>query len=310
MDAKRIIIVTAADSNYFDFLVGLLDSLRDDPYARDLAVGVLYVGLTPTEAATIAGRGIELIEAGWDVDFPGREQMPGYYRAMSARPYIPNYFPGHDIYVWLDSDAWVQDGSVLRWFIRGAERGKIACVPELDRGYWTVYKRPKLWTQNHKAFAWSFGLRAGDRYGRNPIVGTGILAMKGDAPHWRLWAEAHKRALNRKRRDKPSVSNFYTFLSEQTALNYMIFADKQPATFLPAYTHWVCGKGELMFDPESNTLVEPHEPHATIGIAHPGGQAMKERVWEIATVDGGTVHTWLTYREFQEFLAGRKAESQ
>jgi len=84
MDAKRIIIVTAADSNYFDFLVGLLDSLRDDPYARDLAVGVLDVGLTPTEAATIAGRGIELIEAGWDVDFPGREQMPGYYRAMSG----------------------------------------------------------------------------------------------------------------------------------------------------------------------------------------------------------------------------------
>jgi len=28
----------------------------------------------------------------------------------------------------------VQDGSVLCWFIRGAERGKIACVPDLDRG--------------------------------------------------------------------------------------------------------------------------------------------------------------------------------
>jgi hypothetical protein len=300
----HVTICTASDSNYFGMLSGLLDSLRDGEHCKDWPVSILDVGLKPEEVETLKARGATVIEAGWDVEFPGRETMPGYYRAMSARPYLPKYFPGHDIYLWIDADAWVQDSSYLNHYVRGAERGKIACVPEMDRGYWTMFRRPKMWAQNQKAFAWGFGLRAGDKLGRNPVVGAGMFAIRGDAPHWKLWADAHRKILNRWRLKKPGINNFYTFLSEQTALNYMIFADKAPSTFLPAYTHWVCGKGDLLFDKERKWLVEPHEPHQIIGVVHPGGAAMKARVWEIETLDGDTVNTQLTYHEFMEFRNG------
>ena len=305
MDGARITLITAADANYFDYLTGLIDSVLAAPVARSYALSILDVGLDAEQVTVLRDRGLAVAKAGWDVEFPGRDSMPEYYKAMTARPYLPRYFPGHDVYLWLDSDAWVQDDSVFPYFVRGALRGQVACVPELDRGYWTQYRRPKLWTQNHKAFAWAYGLRAGDRWGRNPIVGVGIFALSADAPHWAAWADAHRRALTRRRRKPPGLGNFYAFLSEQTAFNYMIFADKLPATFLPAYTHWVCGKGDLLFDEASGRLVEPHEPHQPIGVVHPGGQAMKERTWAIKTVGGRTIHAGLTYSAFQAFLSER-----
>ena len=93
-------------------------------------------------------------------------------------------------------------------------------MPEVDRGYWTIHKRPKLWGQNQKAFVWAFGLRAGYRLGRNAILNVGAFALRRDAPHWELWAEAHRRALNRRRiTGGTNLGNMNFFLSEQTALN-------------------------------------------------------------------------------------------
>jgi len=61
---------------------------------------------------------------------------------MTARPYLPKHFPGHAVYLWIDADAWVQDDTVLDIFVSGARRGMLAVVPEVDRGYWTIHKRP------------------------------------------------------------------------------------------------------------------------------------------------------------------------
>src|ERR1019366_3197819 len=113
--------------------------------------------------------GAILKEPGWDLDFPGRAALPRHYQAMTARPYLPRHFPGYETYLWIDADAWVQDDAVLDLFIATARRGELAIVPEIDRGYWTIHKRPKPWGQNQKAFAWSYGWRAGYRLGRNAI---------------------------------------------------------------------------------------------------------------------------------------------
>lgn len=295
---ETITVVTAADAGYFDLLRGLVLSLEQGPLSSRLPLSILDLGLTPEQAAWLRARGATLTEPGWDVEFPGREQVPSHYRAMSARPYLPRYFPGYEIYLWIDCDAWVQDDTVLAWFIRGARRGKMAVVPELDRGYWTMHKPPKLWGQNQQAFAWSFGLKAGYRLGRNPILNVGAFALRGDAPHWHLWGERHRQSLQRRRRRPPHLdSPFNFFLSEQTALNYVIFADKAPATFLPATCNWFCGKGDPLYDRERGMMVEPHEPHTPLGIIHLAGKGMKERVWTIPTLDGGNVTCRLTFED-------------
>jgi hypothetical protein len=235
------------------------------------------------------------VDPGWDVDFPGRARAPAYYKAMTARPYLPKHFPGYAVYVWIDADAWVQDDSVLEFFVNGARHGQLAIVPELDRGYWTIHKRPKFWGQNQKAFAFAYGMWAGYRLGRNAILNCGAFALAGDAPHWRLWAEAHARALNRRRFGVHGPHQLKFRLTEQTALNYIVFAERAPATFLPAYCNWFCGKGTPAYDAARRRLVEPHQPHQPLGIVHLAGKPMKDRIWDLATLDGGTIRTKLTY---------------
>jgi hypothetical protein len=289
-------VVSAADAGYFDLLRGLVLSLQQGSQSRLLALSILDLGMSPEQKQWLEAGGAVVVDPGWDVDFAQRDRAPAYYKAMTARPYLPKHFPGHDVYLWIDADAWVQDDSVLDIFQSGARRGKLAIVPELDRGYWTIHKRPKSWGQNQKAYAFAYGLAAGYRLGRTAILNSGAFALAGNAPHWRLWSEALARALNRRRIG--GIGGRYSrrfHVMEQTALNYVVYAEHAPATFLPAYCNWFCGKGTPMYDPERRLLVEPHEPHRPIGIVHLAGKRMKERVWQLATPAGDTVSAQLTF---------------
>jgi hypothetical protein len=291
--AEGALICTAADAEYFALLRGLVLSLKASGFARHLPIGVLDLGLTEAQRGWLAGQGARCVEPGWDVDIPW--PVPGHYRAMAARPHLPRYFPGFGTYLWLDGDTWVQDGAVLGDFLRAAGRGLLAIVPELDRGYWTAYKPPKLWGQNQKAFAWSYGLRAGYRLGRNPILNVGAFALRGDAPHWALWAEAHRAAIRRFRLGGRSAANFFFQLSEQTAMNYVCFKLRQPFTLLPATANWFCGKGTPAWCAERRMVVEPHAPHTPLGIVHLAGKGMKDRLWRLPVIQGGEIETLLTW---------------
>ena len=298
---------SAADAAYFELLHGLAASLRAAEGARQLALSILDLGLEAAQRQRLEALGATLVAPGWDLDFPGRARLPEHYKAMAARPYLPQHFPGYEVYLWIDADAWVQDAAALDIFIAAARAGRLAIVPEIDRGYWTIHKRPKIWGQNQRAFAWAYGARAGYRLGRNAILNVGAFALRGDAPHWRLWAAAHARALQRPRLfRKPALANQGFFLSEQTALNHVVYAEGAPATFLPAYCNWFCGKGTPLFDEARGLLVEPQAPHQPLGLVHLAGAGMKERVWRLETLAGGTVETRLTY-EAARALARRGA---
>jgi hypothetical protein len=299
----KVLIVSAADARYFDLLEQLIASCRAGPIGSACAIAILDVGLSPEQRTSLAAAGITCVEPRWETEWPWRDRMPPHYRSLWARPYLPRYFPGFDTYLWIDADAWVQDDTILRYFLRAAGRGKLAIVQELDRGYWTLYKPPKLWGQNQKAFAWGYGWHAGYRYGRYPILNGGVWALAGDAPHWAAWQSALDRALAPYIRRDPPFASMYFQMIEQTAQNYVVFADRLPATFLPAYCNWFCGKGDPMYDPERGLLVEPHEPHRPLGIVHLAGKGVKDRVFTLATPQGGRVETQLG-RGAIEKLAG------
>ena len=52
---------------------------------------------------------------------------------MTARPFLPRYFPDHDVYLWIDADCWVQQWDAIALFLRGAQRRPIAVAPEIHR---------------------------------------------------------------------------------------------------------------------------------------------------------------------------------
>jgi hypothetical protein len=290
-----IIICTAANGAYFNLLHGLIASLRGAA-RRGLRLGILDLGgMSDDQKTILRDYGAILTEPGWDCDFPGRETAPLYYRAMTARPYLPKHFPGYDLYLWIDADAWVQDEDCLVPLLRAAAQNKLAIVSEFDRCYLKPYKRPKLWTQNHETFAASFGLTAGYRLGRTPRLNSGVFALAKDAPHWQLWAAAHQRILNRIGGKQRARKKSFFFIAEQTALNYVVFGDRQDYTILPATFNWLCSDAAPKWDERIGRLVEPHEPHTQLGIIHLAGANVKDRVWDIEDLSGGHVHTLLTY---------------
>jgi hypothetical protein len=276
-----LIVVSAADSGYFALLQDAVASVR--ALNREVAIGVLDLGLTGAERDWLAERAAQVVRPGWDVDFPNRERTRETLKAQVARPFLP--------YFWLDADAWLQDWRTVELYCAAAGRDRLAIVPEIDRAYKRHYKRPKLfgWTLAWKCYREAFGWRVADRLGRNPMVNCGVFALHRDAPHWQAWARIMTGVLQRTR----------FFYVEQIALNYAIFAEHLPANFLPAYCNWMPGDAAPAFDGQRGLFVEPYAPHEPIGIMHLAGAEQKEQVFTLARLEGGTITTGLRYRDTQ-----------
>ena len=49
-------------------------------------------------------------EARWDVDVPKYKILGrNHLKTQVARAFLPNYFPSHKLYIWLDADLWLND---------------------------------------------------------------------------------------------------------------------------------------------------------------------------------------------------------
>jgi hypothetical protein len=295
--ASDLVIVSAADSGYFPLLRDALLSVRAQ--RLDAAIAVFDLGLDADQRAWLEGRASHIVRPDWDFDFPGRERAPEALKAELSRPFLPRYFPGYRMYLWLDADAWLQDWRAVELYCEAAGTDRLAITPEIDRAYKRHYKRPKLFGMNlaWKNYREAFGWRIADRLGRNPMVNGGVLALHAEAPHWAAWRRVLARVLQR--------TSFTP--AGQTALNYVIFAEHLPVNFLPAYCNWMPGDAPPAFDPARRVFVEPYAPHEVIGIMHLAGAEQKDHVFRLNRLDGGTIDTKLRYGATRE-LCGRPLE--
>jgi hypothetical protein len=297
MPPDRLLIASGADRGYFPLLRDTVQSIR--ARHREAAIGILDFGFAPEHREWLARRVTHLVQPGWDFDFPDRERTPETRKAQLSRPFLRRHFPGYDTYLWIDADAWIQDWRVVELYLAAAGRDKLAITPEIDRAYKRHYKRPKVlgWTLSWKCYREAFGWRVADRLGRNPMVNCGVFALHHDAPHWDAWARVIEQVAQRTR----------FFYIEQTALNYVIFADHLPVNFLPAYCNWMPDDAAPAFDAARGLFVEPYAPHEVIGVMHLAGEAAKSHMFRLRRLDGGEVETSLRYSETRA-LCGREQE--
>ncbi len=292
--------MSASDAAYFDLLKGLVLSVRDKPQGRDIALSILDVGLRGEQRDWLSAHGAVISEAEWEFDMPASMNTPSHFRSLLARPFLPKYFPGHDVYLHIDADAWVHDWSTIEIYLTAASEGKLAITPQIDRSYNTLYKRPRRYrrTQNYRSFEWSYGWKTADRLGRNPILNCGVFALSSDAPHWEIWAAAIQRALSRRTfMPRKGWPNLYFKLIEQTAMNYVVFGEKAPSTFLPAWCNWFCAHASPKIDRDTNLLVEPHAPYQPIGIVHLAGKDFQNHPFELEGLNGPSIKTRLRYED-------------
>jgi hypothetical protein len=299
MSATRLLIASGSDSGYFPLLRDTVLSILAQ--RRSVAVGVLDFGLAPDQRAWLADRVTHLVRPGWDLDFPDRERTPETRKAQLSRPFLRRHFPGYATYLWIDADAWLQDWRAIELYVAAAGHDKLAITSEIDRSYKRHYKRPKVfgWTLSWKCYREAFGWRVADRLGRNPILNCGVFALHHDAPHWDAWARVITQVAQRTR----------FFYIEQTALNYVIFAEHLPVNLLPAYCNWMPGDATPAFDAARGRFVEPYAPHEVIGVMHLAGEAQKSHIFRLRQLDGGEVNTSLRYSETRALVDPKNLQS-
>ncbi|HAN46168.1 MAG TPA: hypothetical protein DCQ32_06405 [Cyanobacteria bacterium UBA8156] len=285
----RTIVLTGADALYFPLVSDTIASIRDKPEGQLLDLGFLDLGCTEEQLTWVRSQGGHVVVPGWDVDFPNRAQVPDHYRGMVARPFFRQYFPGYDLYLWIDADAWVQDWSAVDLFLRGAaQKQGLAIVPEIngpsDRFCFTG-KLPRQLLLTGAYYQESFGMAEGQRSFAYPLLNAGVFCLHREAPHWDIW------------RQRLQAAEKVALLTDQMALNLAVYhhADVFSRTeFLPGWCNFLLFEGCPVWDENQACFVEKYLPHHLIGIIHIAGPKKYTHL-VVPTLDGQEIEVSVRY---------------
>lgn len=298
--SMRIAIVSGSDKNYFPLLIEMVHSVRQFSVDRNIDICVMDAGLAESQREQLSPLVNQLVIPDWPKGI-SEEKSKGkdYLKACICRPFIPEVFPGYDVYLWMDCDTWVQDWSSVEMFIRSAAKGdRLAITNGADRSYpkpirisWLGRWPRKIGSfynaNGKKAFGWATAKKMIPHY----VLSAATFAIAAKAPHWKRWQEVIVEA----------AMNGKMFPAEQLSLGKIIHIEGYKAEYLPAYAMWQC-QHKPFWDAEKSIFVEPNEPHATIGIMHLSGvddiRADRDVKTEIETTDGKTVSVNYRYPLF------------
>jgi len=267
------IIVTGADSTYFNLQRDMIASLHRRR-ERGIALGVLDLGFTAAEREWIAREADAVVTPSWDLAVPP-ECRTLTKLGCAARPFLRRYFPGFELYLWLDADLWVQDWQAIERYLDGAAEVGAALACESEPAY-RFQAWLSAWTLKHFLNGW--GIVGGLRLFLRSHLNAGAFAMHRDAPHWDAWRDEYQRAI-----DRTGLVTPY----DQFALNAVIYNARLPTAILDPACNWIVDRGEPTWNAELRRFCKPDAPQQPLGILHLAGPAKRKR-YRIAATDGTT----------------------
>jgi len=295
------LLATGADAGYFPLVQELIASIDDAMRDETMSIGVLDGGLLPEQVSWLEAQGATVV----------RPPVPdAAVAAVRKRPalavnlgklWLDICFPGYDTLVWLDADAWVQDGAAITELLGGARNGALAIVPGSGR-CWPRLIDIRWWLGGlgeNRSFNYKNAKNARLPLGICRDIGTrallnaGVFALRADAPHWEVMRRWQMQIL---RHGKP-------FTSDQLAMALAVYTDGHPVELLSDWCNYIT---PFRIDPSKGELVEFYYPYRKIGIVHMA--AKKEIRWDatatmpILGTDGVTYNLSLRYGVMQRMI--------
>ena len=286
---KEHTIVSLADSNYFELLCELIDSIKSFEESKNVAICVLDAGLSDNQKNILLKKVDTIKKANWDIEVPtykviGKEWL----KSQVSRAFLPKYFPGYNKYLWIDADAWVNSWETIELYFKGSDNNKLSISTSADRAYgrvlkvdWLIGGFAKIKSQNYKhAKSSGFSEKIARKVALKPHLNIGVFCLEATAPHWDVW----------KKNLKIALKSGKIFGSEQIAMNISIYVDNLAVEILPAYCNWTL-TDHMKFDTKRNTFVENYLPNHEIGIIHLAGKhndiirLNKDHLSEVRTLD-------------------------
>jgi len=260
-------IITLADSNYFDMLNELVDSIKKHPESEKTSICVLDAGLTEEQIKIIEEKVYKVKKANWDIEVPNyKVHGKEWLKSQVSRAFLPNYFPEFKKYLWIDCDAWVQDWNCIKLYFKACENGKLGITQTMGQGYrimskvkWLVGSLALIKSQNYK-HARSSGTKEEDarKIAFAPHLNIGVFSLEKDSICWDVWQENLRKTLSKGK----------IFGSEGLAINLSVYVDNVPTEFLPLNCNWIASNLLPKYNSIAQIFVEPNLPNYEIGIMH------------------------------------------
>ena len=264
---KKNVIVSLADSSYFELLNELIDSIKNFKESSDVAICILDAGLKEEQKKSISKKIDEIKKAEWDINVPEHKvRGKEWLKSQVSRAFLPRYFPGYKKYLWIDCDAWVHDWSSVDLYFKACEGGKLGITQTMGPGYrimskvkWLFGKIAVIKSQNFKhAISSKIGIKNARKLAFAPHLNIGVFSLEESSPCWKNWQKNLTKTLNSGK----------IFGSEGLAINMSVYIDDIETEFLPLNCNWIASNLLPKYDEQNQSFVEPFLPNTKIGIMH------------------------------------------
>ena len=264
---KENAIISLADSNYYELLNELIDSIKQFNHSEKVAICILDAGLTEEQTALLKNKVDEIKKAEWDIEVP-QSKVKGkeWLKSQVSRAFLPKYFPNYKKYLWIDCDAWVNDWSCVELYFKACDDGKLGITQTIGPGYkitskvnWLFGKLALIKSQNFKhAVKSKISYADARKLAFAPHINIGVFSLEKDSKGWSTWQNNLEKTLK--------AGNI--FGSEGLAINMSVYIDNLETEFLPLNCNWITSNLLPKYDQKQSTFVEPYLPNYKIGIMH------------------------------------------
>jgi len=282
----RVLVISAADSRFMPLLRGLIGSLASSLAVPGVSFACFDLGLSVRDRDWLSAHKCICVPPRTHLGVSEQDYSPAD-RSFLARPFLREYFPGYDVYVWIDSDIWVQDAAVFQQYVIGALEYGMAITHE-DIWAYRFDLRLLGWQAKHMALA--YGPTTAALLMRRPHLNAGFFAIRSDAPHWEAWAHCYATAIRRRSALQPY---------DQFALNRAIYRGDLPGEdtrlttrFLDPRCNWICDRSVPMWNDALGAYCKPRPPFEVIGAIHLAGSA-KSTAYEVSRTEGSKFRTYI-----------------
>ena len=264
---KKNVIVSLADSNYFNLLNELIDSIKQFDQSNSVAICILDAGLEKAQLNELSSKVDEIKNAEWDIQVSSiKVRGKEWLKSQVSRAFLPKYFPNYEKYLWIDCDAWVNDWNAIDLYFKACENGKLGITQTIGPGYrimskvnWLFGKIAVIKSQNFKhAISSKIGMDAARKLAFAPHVNIGVFSLQKNSSCWDVW----------QKNLKTTLKSGQIFGSEGLAINMSIYIDNVETEFLPLNCNWIASNLLPKFDEKERMFVEPYLPNTKIGIMH------------------------------------------
>ena len=264
---KKNVVVSLADSNYFNLLNELIDSIKHFDKNNTTAICILDAGLEKEQVNKLTSKVDEIKSAEWDIQVSSiKVKGKEWLKSQVSRAFLPKYFPNYNKYLWIDCDAWVNDWSSIELYFKACENGKLGITQTLGPGYrvmskvnWLFGKIAIIKSQNFKhAISSKIGMEKARKLAFAPHVNIGVFSLEKNSNCWDVW----------QKNLETTLKSGKIFGSEGLAINMSIYIDNVETEFLPLNCNWIASNLLPKFDEKNHTFVEPYLPNNKIGIMH------------------------------------------